>query len=538
MTLNEYLNNSVEQKQEERVDESLILGAVVATACLSYVAKPILDTEFMKSVGTGIKGLLTGIGGLFGGLFGKKNDKEKPKDNKENPKGNKETPKENPKGNKETPKKDTPTFDSNMMSGLLTLASKANAAEKDKTKKEENDTLLDIMAACSYDKDGNEVPMEDRLTKMKDMVGEDKWEDFKKGIEKKYEDNKDNPEFKKALENAKNTISEKDVETFVNESKDRAKKTLAKVAKEKEEQAALDKEIKELQDQIKNGGKKDDKDEVATLKEKIEKLKQEKEEKASGGFLAKLGAALGIKSLAKPSEPEETTEGEPKDTKGVKKDDDTTTTDDDKGGKKDDDTTTTDDDKGGKKDNNDTTTTDDDKGGKKEDTSGQPGSGMTPKNAENGSGMGKKEDTPKKSKEEIEKEHKEKSDALEKEYDEKMKNAKDDKEKEDLENEWIEKQKKLDAEKNKQVDDIEDEGKSDEEKKSKYVEKEEEVTDPETGKKIKVKTYTGPRGGKFYYPDGKPKTPENKVYVECLSVMKEHISSCITPISSFLKSIF
>ena len=31
---------------------------------------------------------------------------------------------------------------------------------------------------------------------------------------------------------------------------------------------------------------------------------------------------------------------------------------------------------------------------------------------------------------------------------------------------------------------------------------------------MKVKTHTGPRGGKFYYPDGKPKTPENKVYVQ------------------------
>ena len=43
-----------------------------------------------------------------------------------------------------------------------------------------------------------------------------------------------------------------------------------------------------------------------------------------------------------------------------------------------------------------------------------------------------------------------------------------------------------------------------------------EVKDPKTGekKKMKVKTYTGPQGGKFYYPDGKPKTPENKVYVQ------------------------
>lgn len=41
---------------------------------------------------------------------------------------------------------------------------------------------------------------------------------------------------------------------------------------------------------------------------------------------------------------------------------------------------------------------------------------------------------------------------------------------------------------------------------------EEEVTDPETGEKKKVKMYTGPRGGRYYYPEGTPKKPENRVY--------------------------
>ena len=44
---------------------------------------------------------------------------------------------------------------------------------------------------------------------------------------------------------------------------------------------------------------------------------------------------------------------------------------------------------------------------------------------------------------------------------------------------------------------------------------EEEITDPDNpDKKIKVKAYTGPRGGKYYWPEGKPKTPENKVYIQ------------------------
>ena len=44
--------------------------------------------------------------------------------------------------------------------------------------------------------------------------------------------------------------------------------------------------------------------------------------------------------------------------------------------------------------------------------------------------------------------------------------------------------------------------------------KKETVTDPKTGEKKKVVTHTGPRGGKFYYPEGKPKNDEHKVYVQ------------------------
>ena len=42
--------------------------------------------------------------------------------------------------------------------------------------------------------------------------------------------------------------------------------------------------------------------------------------------------------------------------------------------------------------------------------------------------------------------------------------------------------------------------------------KQEEITDKE-GKKKKVTTHTGSRGGKFYYPDGAPKDAEHKVYI-------------------------
>lgn len=44
--------------------------------------------------------------------------------------------------------------------------------------------------------------------------------------------------------------------------------------------------------------------------------------------------------------------------------------------------------------------------------------------------------------------------------------------------------------------------------------KHEEVKDPDTGKKVKVVTHTGPRGGKFYWPEGSPKDDKHKVYVQ------------------------
>jgi len=42
--------------------------------------------------------------------------------------------------------------------------------------------------------------------------------------------------------------------------------------------------------------------------------------------------------------------------------------------------------------------------------------------------------------------------------------------------------------------------------------KQEEITDKD-GKKKKVTTHTGPRGGKFYWPDGAPKDAKHKVYI-------------------------
>ena len=94
-------------------------------------------------------------------------------------------------------------------------------------------------------------------------------------------------------------------------------------------------------------------------------------------------------------------------------------------------------------------------------------------------------------------------------------------------NEYDKAKKRLKAAKNKDLDSIDDADEHDTEKdatkKGKYVVKKEEVTDPKTGEKKKVTTYTGPRGGKFYYPDGAPKDAKHKVYVH------ENVTYRITP---------
>ena len=56
------------------------------------------------------------------------------------------------------------------MNTLIMLAQKSNDKEKDETSKKKNQSMIDLLVACSYDKDGNEIPFDQRLEKMKDMV--------------------------------------------------------------------------------------------------------------------------------------------------------------------------------------------------------------------------------------------------------------------------------------------------------------------------------------------------------------------------------
>ena len=57
-SLSEQLKDAIGIKN--RINESIILSAIVCTACVAYAAGPLLNTEFFKSVGQGLGNVLSG----------------------------------------------------------------------------------------------------------------------------------------------------------------------------------------------------------------------------------------------------------------------------------------------------------------------------------------------------------------------------------------------------------------------------------------------------------------------------------------------
>lgn len=341
----------------------------------------------------------------------------------------------------------------------LAMAREANAKEKDKTLQKKNEAMIDLLTACSFDKDGNPIPLDQRMDKMKDMMSPEQFESFKKEMNETYEKVKDDQKFLDALTKAKENIKPEDYDKMVEDAKSKAKTTLEQVEKEKKEYEEYEKNLNDIEEQLKDA----DDDKKKELEEKLKQLQQNPPKSITS-------AATGVNNGTS-AKSDKDTDGEDE----VKAKSEQAKNDFEKQSKK-----------------------------AKEDFEKQV-------EAANG-----------KKKEKIENEYKEQSSKLEKEYQEKIDKEKDPDKKKKLEDEWADEEMKLSAKKNKELDSIDDKDEhdteKDETKQGKYKVKEEEVKDPKTGKKIKVKTYTGPRGGKFYYPDGKSKTPENKVYVESLSL--------------------
>ena len=416
------------RQNSEYANVEEIVGILLASACLAYACAPSMIETAKATVS-------------FWDFLRDRQSK-KDKDSRDSRDSGDSKDSKNSKDSKDSEdSKDSKDNENNkIFNSLLMLSKKANKKEKDEHTKKKNDALIKILTACSFDKDGQEIPIDERIEKMKDVMTPEQFEAFKKDMKDTYEKVKDDPKYKDAMKKAKESIKPEDYDKYMEDSKKEASETFAQLEKEKKEIIEHEKQIKEIQAQI-DGADGDEKDEeIKKLKEELEELKKNAPQTLTTAASGVTGGGTPTKP-AEPAEPKEKTKEE--------------------------------------------------------------------KDAEIKA---------------IEDEYKQKSKALEDEYNQKIKDESDPDKKKELEDEWAKKEKALTAEKNKKQDDIDDtdEHKDDDEtKQGKYTVKDEEIED-ENGKKIKVKTYTGPRGGKFYYPEGKPHTPEHKVYVE--SIQKKSLS--------------
>lgn len=349
----------------KKSDTNEIVGVLLASACLAYACKPLLDGIGQKIAKSAEKSANDGFS-FWDWIFGrnKKDDKDKKdkkdsrddrdddRDDRDDDKNKKDKKDKKDKKNKKDKKdkKDNRAFNTTLM-----IAKQSNKNEKNKKEKDKNDNIIKLLTACSFDKDGNEIPLGERINKVKDNMSAEQFEAFKKYMTKTYEKNKDNQDFKDALVKAETNIKTDDYEKMLNDAKKEAKAIIKQLDEEKKKIEEYTQKLNDIEKQIK-----DEKD-----KDKLKELKTQQTQLQQNTPTTIVSTVTGVTITS-------------------------------------------------------TTTT----------------STSDPKKEEDG-----------------------------------------------------------------------------------YKVQDEEVEDPKTGKKIKVKTYTGPRGGKFYYPDGKPKKPENKVYVESVTLL-------------------
>ena len=454
----------VDMPQAQRADTNEVVGILLASACLALACGPLL-----KGVGERIaKG---GDEKKEGGatfwdwlLNRKKGDPKEEEPKKGTPKkGEDEGEDEGEEPKKGTPKKNE---DNDAFNRVIMIAKQANQTEKDKHTKDKNDSLLKLLVASSFDKDGNEIPLDQRIEALKGNMTPEQFEAFKKDMTETYEKNKDNQEFKDALKKAHDNIKPEEYDKMMEGLKKEAAETHERLEKDKKAIEDFEKAIKDAEDELAEKTEElegeEDPEKKSKLKKLVDKAKEAFDKLKSNPPQTMAAAATGVAvaqaATTEPAEPKQLTKEE-----------------------------------------------------------------IDAKHKEI-------EDDYKEKSENLEKEYNQKEKDLEKEYKDKIDAEKDEDKKKELEKElkdkkeaneaeWMKKEKALSAAKNKAKDEVDDndehDTEKDETKKGKYKVKEEEIED-ENGNKIKVKTYTGPRGGKFYYPEGKPKTPENKVYVESL----------------------
>lgn len=358
-----------EPNKNIEADTNEMVGLILATMILSTALRPALGGDKGGNGGTGFWDFM--INYSNNKRADRKEKEEREREAKKSEKAadsDKDTDKKSDNGD-DAGKSDSKN--NKIFNDLLLLSRKANQKEKDENTKKKNDAMIKLLTACSFDKDGNEIPIEERIEKMKDNMSEEQFKSFKADMLDTYEKCKDDDKFKDALNKEREKITPETYEKAMGEAKKEAKTTLDQLAKEKEEIDEYEKKLDELEKQIENES---DKDKKSDLQDELTKLKDNAPQ-----TMVSVATGVSVSGNEATTEPTSEPTSEPKEK--------------------------------------------DDKG------------------------------------------------------------------------------------------EGEDEG------------TEEEITDPETGEKKKAVVHTGPRGGKYYYPDGKPKTPEHRVYLEHMSLVNFLIES-------------
>lgn len=291
-SINEYfLTEPNHQKSKgERTDE--VVGLVIVSHLLACTYGSILqldnkqsgesDTENtgLNDIASGIGNVIGGVGDIAGGagaflaglgnMFGNIGaGGEKKADKKDDKKSDKKDD------------KNAELINTNFY-GLLALAKKSNEKEKDEITKKENDSMIKLLVACSFDKDGNEIPFDQRLERMKDALPEGaNFEEFKKDMQTKYDKIKDDQQFKKQLESAAESIKKSDLEKFINDSKEEAKKSWEQIEKEKKDQKEIEDKIKSIKSDI-DGEPTDDQ------QKELDELEKQKQDSQKTGFFNRI----------------------------------------------------------------------------------------------------------------------------------------------------------------------------------------------------------------------------------------------------------
>lgn len=196
---------SLGQYTEEQINEELFL-TLTAIAAVSFCVAPLLNTQFAKSVGEGIGGLLSGIGAAIGKKKDKKDEKEKKnrndKDDDDKPSwvprssgSPTPTPPPSPKGQEPS----DADKQANAFQYLLQTAEDKLSDVKDPYEAEKLKNTINNIRAASVDDNGNFLKPEEIKKNLSD--------EQMKEIE---QINKDHPtlpkDFKKILNQIKNKI--------------------------------------------------------------------------------------------------------------------------------------------------------------------------------------------------------------------------------------------------------------------------------------------------------------------------------------------